>query len=75
MLFILPQKLFSFSRYLTFCLNFFGRIAKEFDWKDKVNFKTYDVTTWLTNKCNTHVVQYLEKYRQSDNDIWSVNRL
>ena len=42
MLFVLPQKLFLFSR-------FFGRVAKWFNLKDKVNFKTYDVTTWLTN--------------------------
>ena len=28
---------------------------------DKVNFKIYDVTAWLTNNCNTHIAQYLEK--------------
>ena len=39
MLFISPQKLFSFSRYLTF-----GHVAKRIDKKDKVNFKFYDVT-------------------------------
>ena len=27
----------------------------------KVNFKFYDVTAWLTNICNTHIAQYLEK--------------
>ena len=26
-----------------------------------VNFKFYDVTAWLTNNCNTHIAQYLEK--------------
>ena len=55
MLLISPQKLFSFSRYLTFCFDFFGRVAKRLDQKDKVNFKIYDVTAWLTNNCNTHV--------------------
>ena len=25
------------------------------------HFKIYDVTAWLTNKCNTHIAQYLEK--------------
>ena len=25
---------------------------------DKVSFKFYDVTTWLTNSCNTHIAQY-----------------
>ena len=32
------------------------------------------MTAWLTNKTNTHIAQYLEKYRQSDNEICSVNR-
>ena len=27
--------------------------------KDKVNFKIYDVTTWLSNNCNAHIGQYL----------------
>ena len=61
MLFISPQKLFSFSRYLTFCLDFFGRVAKRLDKKDKVKFKIYDVTAWLTNNFDTHIAQYLEK--------------
>ena len=25
------------------------------------NFKFYDVTAWLTNNCNTHIAQYVEK--------------
>ena len=29
--------------------------------KDKVNFKIYDVTTWLTNNFNTHIDQYFKK--------------
>ena len=24
--------------------------------RDKVNFKIYDITTWLTNACNIHIV-------------------
>ena len=64
MLFISPQKLFSFSRYLTF-----GHVAKRIDKKDKVNFKFYDVTAWLTKNI------VIEKLRQSDNEIWSVNRM
>ena len=47
-----------FLRYLTFCLDFFGRVAKWFDQKNKVNFKIYDVTAWLTNNCNTHIAQH-----------------
>ena len=38
-----------------------GHVAKRFDKKDKVSFKFYHVTAWLTNNCNTHVAQYLEK--------------
>ena len=39
----------------------FGHIAKRLDKKDKVNFKFYDISAWLTNNCNTHIAQYLEK--------------
>ena len=28
---------------------------KQFDWKDKVNFKIHDVTTWFTNNFSTHI--------------------
>ena len=31
------------------------------DYKDKVNFKTYDVTNWLTKNYNTRIAQYLTK--------------
>ena len=37
--------------------------------KDKVDFKSYDVTTWLTNNCNTHISQCLTKERQPGNQI------
>ena len=42
MLFISRQKLFSFSRYLRY------HVGKWLDKKDKINFKFYDVTVWLT---------------------------
>ena len=35
--------------------------AKQLDKKDIINFKFYDITAWLTNNCNTHIVQYFEK--------------
>ena len=47
------------SKTLSFCL--FGHVVKRLDKENKVNFKFYDVTAWLTNNSNTHVVQYLEK--------------
>ena len=28
---------------------------------DKMNFKIHDITTWLTDNCNCHIVQYLMK--------------
>ena len=39
----------------------FGQVAKQLDQKDKFNFKIYDVSTSLTNNCNTYIAQYLEK--------------
>ena len=64
------QKLFSFSRYLNFWLDFLGMQKKRFDQKDKVNFKIYGVTTWsIKMNYNTHIAQY-----HTNNGIWSVNR-
>ena len=40
----------------------FGHVTKLLDKIDKVNSKFYDVTAWLTNNRNTHIVQYFEKY-------------
>ena len=39
----------------------FGRVSERLDEKDKINFKFYDITAWLTNNCNTHIAQHLEK--------------
>ena len=62
-------KLFKFLSWL------FGHVEKRLDLKDKVNFEIHDVTAWLKNNCNTHIAQYLKKKKQSDNEIWSVNRI
>ena len=62
-------KIFTFLSWL------FGHCAKRLDQKDKVNFNFFDVTAWLASNCNTHIVQYLEKQRQSDNEIRSVDRM
>ena len=70
-----PQKLFSFSRYLSFCLDFLVIYRNGLILKDKFNFEFYEVTAWLKNNCNINIAQYLEKLRQSDNEIWSVNRM
>ena len=50
-------KLFSFSRYLNFCLDFLGMQKKRLDQKDKVDFEIYDVTAWLTKDYKTHISQ------------------
>ena len=60
MFFISPQKLFSFQRYLSFCLDFLAMYRKGLIKKIKVNFKFYDVTAWLTNNCDIHIAQYFE---------------
>ena len=46
---LFPLKIFKFLPW--FC----GHVEKLLDYKDKVNFKIYDVTGWLTNKCNIHI--------------------
>ena len=51
-LFIL--KIFKFLSWL------FDHVVKWLD-RNKVNFKIYDITAWLTNNCNTHIAQYLNK--------------
>ena len=43
-----------------FLSSFFGNVSKRLDSDDKVNFKSYDVTAWLTNNRNTHIAQYLK---------------
>ena len=52
----------------------FGHVAKRLDKKDRLISHFYDVTAWLTNNYNTHIAQYLDKERQSDIEIWSVDR-
>ena len=58
-----------------FCHDFLVMQKKPLDKKDKINFKIYDITTWLTNSCNTHIAQYLTNQRQPDNETWLINRI
>ena len=58
--FISPQKLFSFPRYLDFCLDFLVMQQNDLNRK-KVNFKFRDITAWLTINFETHIAQYLKK--------------
>ena len=50
-------------------------VEKQLDQKDKINFKIYDITTWLTYNYNKDIAQYFTKSKQLDNEIWSVNRI
>ena len=59
--FYFTKKVLFFLKLFKFLSWLFGHVAKQLDKKDKVNFKFYDVTAWLTNYCNTHIAQYLEK--------------
>ena len=36
-------------------------LKKRLDKKDKINFKIYDVTTWVTNIGNTQITRYLTR--------------
>ena len=58
----------------TFLSWFLGYIEKRLDKKTMVNYKIYNVRGWTTNN-NTHIVQYLKKWRQPDNKVWSINRI
>ena len=71
MLFISPRKVFSFSRYLNFCLDSYYRngLIK------KVNSKCYDVTAWLTHILLMHILLNISRGRDNENEIWSVNRM
>ena len=44
-----------------FLFRLFGQVAKLHDKKDRIDFKFYDVTAWLTINCNTHIAQYLPR--------------
>ena len=50
-----------------------GHVEKQLDYKDKVNFKVFDVTTCLTDNCNTHLDQYLS--RSKDNKAMKFDQL
>ena len=54
-------KAFLVLKIRKFLSGLFGYEEKRRDWKDKINLKIYDVTTWLTNNFNKHIDQYLKK--------------
>ena len=44
-----------------FCFTLKAFFVLKISFCNEVNFKIRDVTTWLTNNCNTHIAQYLKK--------------
>ena len=42
-----------------------GPAEKRIDWKNKVNFKIYDVAACKINNCNANVSQFLKRYSWS----------
>ena len=44
-----------------FLSRLFGHVEKQLDKKNKVEFKTFDVTTWLASNCVAVIAQYLKK--------------
>ena len=54
-------KAFFDLKIFKFLLWLFEHVEKRLNNKDKIYFKIYDVGTWFTNNCNTHIDQYLKK--------------
>ena len=50
-------------------------VGKRLDKKVMVNFKIYDVTDWITDNYNAHIIQYLKNLNQLGNETWSVNKI
>ena len=48
-------------KILKFLSWIFGHVEKRLDLKHNVNFRIYDVITWLTNNCNAYIAQNLKK--------------
>ena len=67
MFFISTEKIFLFSSYLNFCLDFSVMQKKQLNEKEKVNFETDDIAAWFIN--STHIAHYLPNWRQPDNEI------
>ena len=55
------KALFVLKIFQVFLSRLFGHVAKRPDKKDKVNFKFYDATVWLTKNRDTDIAQYFEK--------------
>ena len=59
--FYLTLKALFVLKIFQFLSQLFGHEEKRLDQKDKLNFKIYDGTAWLTSNCNARIDQYLKK--------------
>ena len=59
--FYFTSKALFFLKIFNFVSWLFIQVAKRLHKKDKVSFKSYDVTAWLTNSYNTHIALCLKK--------------
>ena len=59
--FYFTSNTFSFCKISKWLPWLLAHVWKRFDYKKKVNFKIYDVTTLLTNGFNKRITQYLKK--------------
>ena len=60
---------------INFCPYIFVYGGKDLDKNASINFKISDVAKWEINNYNILIGQYLKKWKQSDNEIWSVKRM
>ena len=49
-------------------------MIRKFDKKAMINFKMYIVTNWRDNNNYTHIAQYSKEQRQTDNEVWLINK-
>ena len=73
MLFISTKKLFSFSRYSSFCISDFPLAFCFREWL-KINLKTYDVINCLNKNLITRFIWYLEKEKRYDIETLSTDK-
>ena len=52
--FYFTLKILFVLKIFKFLTSIFGHVEKPLNWKNKVNFKIYDITTWETNNCKIH---------------------
>ena len=78
MFFISSKKLFSFSRYLFFCVSIFPSFSPCQPllraWS-KINLKVYDVINCLNKNVIIYLVWYLEKENRYDIETLSIDRV